>query len=205
MDRLARQWHMEQPLPELPAHMAPEVARLTEFIVMTPCALHDAQNTFKWGLHDQCSDSDLMRDIFVSIESLRNSADLITRYLGECVDRRLREVGDRGQAWVDSQMELRCALGMDSELTEMLASTLQLCFENGELRVSRSASGLVEGDFIEALSTTLMQVWKWVKLSTSRWLTVGTSAWFMVASLSSLVWRIWSSTSRTTPMRAFST
>ena len=77
LDRDTRKWHLVQPLPPLPMHIAPEVARLTEFVVVTACALHDAQNAFKWALWKQFVEKELTRDIYIGIESLRKSADLL--------------------------------------------------------------------------------------------------------------------------------
>ena len=36
LERLSRQWHKQQELPVLPDDLAPEVLRLTEFVVVTP-------------------------------------------------------------------------------------------------------------------------------------------------------------------------
>ena len=95
LDRETRKWHAAQPLPPLPLHISPEVARLTEFVVITPCALHDSQNAFKWSMHDQFTDKDLLRDVYIAIESLRRSADLIDTHIYAWIMETMSVRGDR--------------------------------------------------------------------------------------------------------------
>ena len=85
LDRETRKWHLEQHLPPLPALITPAIAKLTEFVLVTPCALHDSQNAFRWGLHSQFTDKELTRDTYIAIESLRRSADLIKSHIYEWV------------------------------------------------------------------------------------------------------------------------
>ena len=66
-----------------------EILTLTEFVVVTACACHDAQNAFKWSMQDLMVDTALLRDIYVGIESLRNSFDIPTAHIGEWVALRL--------------------------------------------------------------------------------------------------------------------
>ncbi len=48
--RWVRQYHFDQEHALLPDRVSPELGRLTEFVLVTPCALHDAQNSFRWAL-----------------------------------------------------------------------------------------------------------------------------------------------------------
>ena len=82
LERLCRQWHFEQSSSDPPDGMTVDEARALEIVVCTPCALHDAQNAFRWAFLPQCCDSQLMRDLYVSIESLRNSHSLIQEHIG---------------------------------------------------------------------------------------------------------------------------
>ena len=181
MVRLVRQWHADFEYSGLPEDLTEEMARVTEFVIVTPCALHDAQNAFKWGFMSECADRQMMRDIYVAIESLRKSADLLSKHLAMWVSKRLRMVPPRGLAWVESQRVLYNALSVDWETVELLAETLELEFRDGELLVSNGAD--VDGDLVECVCATLKSAWKFVKFTESRWLTVGTSARTIVVAM----------------------
>ena len=133
MERLCRQYHLEQD-DELPTHIPKEFAQLTEFVLVTPCALHDSQNAFRWGLMEGCSDKQLMRDTYVCIESLRNSSDLLAKHIGHWVALRLRPQAHKGSKWVEQQRCLWEALGLEAHAAESMVE-LQLEFVGGFLHV----------------------------------------------------------------------
>ena len=59
LETQTREWHAAQPLPELPPFVDPEVVRLSEFVCVTACALHDAHNSLKWVMHSSFTDKEL--------------------------------------------------------------------------------------------------------------------------------------------------
>eukprot|EP00974_Lingulodinium_polyedra_P043754 4200419-Lingulodinium_polyedra.AAC.1 len=93
LERFVRQWHAHQNLDI--AELAKEggttekILRLSELVLVTPCAAHDAQNAFRWGMQSMAKDKEMLRDVYVSIESLRNSLDLINSHVAEWVTARL--------------------------------------------------------------------------------------------------------------------
>ena len=93
LERTCRQWHAHQSLHlgdmANEAKTTEDILRLSELVVVTPCAAHDAQNAFRWGMGEMAKDKNLLRDVYVGIESLRNSLDLINRHVAEWVARRL--------------------------------------------------------------------------------------------------------------------
>ena len=107
-ERLWRQWHAEssRSFGSLCEHATPEVLRLTEFFVFTACAAHDAQSSFRWAMHRWISDKDLLRDVYVCIESLRKSVDLIRGYLAEWVAARISFVEELGADAIDRRRSL---------------------------------------------------------------------------------------------------
>ena len=50
LERETRAWHDAQALPLLPERVTEEEAKLTEWVLVNACALHDAQHAFTWGL-----------------------------------------------------------------------------------------------------------------------------------------------------------
>ena len=181
MDRLIRQWHEGTPMRHCPPSMTTARARTTELVVITPCALHDSQNAFKWGFFKECSDQNMMRDTYVAVESLRNSADLLSQHMAAWVRARLRLVPPRSAEWMDRQSQLWHSMSVHLETVDVMACQLQLEWAGGELLVSQAAE--VDGDLVEVICSALAAAWRFVKFTTSRWLTVGHSARTVVVAL----------------------
>ena len=148
---------------------------------MTPCALHDAQNSLKWSMYSEFNDQDKMRDIYVAISSRRNSHDLLSSRIDIWVGKSIRFAEDRGAEWVQRWRAVWLALGVDVETRELLVSELQLHWDGAFLWVLRGA--FEDGDVMDAASSALRAVWRFQKFTESRWLTVGTSARSLVAAL----------------------
>ena len=122
----------------------------------------------------QFSDKDLMRDVYIAIESLRRSADLIDSHMYAWISGNVRVREDRGQEWVQHRRTLWHELGVDVETAELLAADLQLWWEGGRLSVLRGA--FADRDLWDAIASALMAAWRFAKFTESRWLTVGSSA-----------------------------
>jgi len=130
LERHCRAWHAAQP-PFVSSVHPPSLAQYMDFIVITPCALHDGQNGFRWAFLEQCKDRSMMRDLYIAVESLRNSSDLICTRMATWVASRLQFVEGRGEEWKTQQRELWMALDIESEMVELLVGELELCW-NGE-------------------------------------------------------------------------
>ena len=181
LDRLVRQWHQHQPVNLPTSVVSPEIARLCEFVVVTPCAIHDSQNVFKRGMHEDFSNRDMMRDIYIAIESLRNTADVISEHMASWVSSRLKFVDDRGPDWVAEQQQVWMALGVELEQAELLSERLQYCFEDGNICIHNNC--MLSGDVTQVICATLLGCWRWIKFTESRWLTVGYSSRHIVTAL----------------------
>lgn len=182
-ERLWRQWHAMSAETMGPAgpHVSLEALRLSEFVVVTACAAHDAQSAFRWGLQAWLGDKDLLRDAYVSIESLRNSMDLIIGHIGEWVSLRFSFVPDISPEAVSLRMSLWQALDVEAETAEMLAETLQLSFRGGRLQIAASAAQ--RPDLVDIVTTALLSTWKFVRWTESRFLTVGKASRTMIAAM----------------------
>jgi hypothetical protein len=62
------------------ANVSFRLLELTEWVVSTPCGLHDTHNSLKWSLHARTANTEVLKDCFLVIESLRNSANLLHRH-----------------------------------------------------------------------------------------------------------------------------
>ena len=58
------------------------------------CAAHDAHNSFKWALWFQFEDKNLLRDAYIIVESLRNSMNLLNKYMHAWIASRLSYAAD---------------------------------------------------------------------------------------------------------------
>ena len=139
LEKMHRQFHAAQPpMVPRPGEESAFIPYL-EFVLVTPCALHDAQNGFRWGYPAQFKDKQLMRDLYVAIESLRNSADLLWCRLFSWIDSRLRFATPRGEGWKESARSLWTALDVDHEVVELLVDNLELVWADGHLWVQAGA------------------------------------------------------------------
>ena len=140
LERETRRWHELQPHPDTcPPFLDMEGHLLTDLIVVTPCSLHDSQNAFKWGMKTQCEDTSLMRDLYVSVESLRNSSDLLSSKVAEWVCLRLSFRESRGQSWKDEQEELWQTLAVSPMTADLLIEELELSWSGGRLWIKEDA------------------------------------------------------------------
>ena len=182
-ERLWRQWHAENAA-SFEVHRG-DVSlhhfRLSEFILVTACAAHDCQSAFRWAMRPLITDSPLLRDVYIAIESLRNSMDLIVGHVDEWIAKRLRFVPHQPFEVVEERRILWQLLDIDCETVEVLSDVLQLRFVNGMLEVTENMSANPE--VAELMSIALLSTWKFVKFSDSRWLSAGSSCRTIVAGV----------------------
>ena len=121
---------------------------------------------------------DMQRGICIAVESLRNSADLISTHIAERVASRLSTRPCMGEDWANGKRSLWQSLVVEEEAAELLAEIVQLEWDGGRLWAKEGAD-----DVIDTITATLMAVWRFVKHTTSRWLTIGTAVRGVVAGL----------------------
>ena len=87
-----------------------------------------------------------MRDIYISVESLRNSADLLSSRINSWVCERLRWADGRDPQWGLQRRMLLEGLDVEPELIDILLS-LELAWEDGHLWVRSGAQAQREKTF----------------------------------------------------------
>ena len=122
-----------------------------------------------------------MRDIYVAIESLRNSMDLIERFIAEWIGLSIDFVDDLTDEEVGQLLHLWKSLSVPEETAEVLAKTLQLRCEGGRLQVAASCSP--RPDTVEVVRCALLEAWKFVKFTESRFMTAGAAARPLIVAL----------------------
>ena len=138
LERQCRAWHSVQPIPETEQYPLDKQKHML-FVVVTPCALHDGQNAFRWSYLKECQDRSLMRDLYIAVESLRNSSDVLCSHMSSWVCQRLQFVEERGSAWRVQARELWAALDMDVELVDLFVAELELVWDGEHLCVRAGA------------------------------------------------------------------
>ena len=103
--------------------------------MVTPCALHDSQNAFRWAYLEQCKDRALMRDLYISTASLRNSADLFSSRITTWISQCLVFVEPRDAVWREEARELWMALDIAPDMVDLLVSDLELWWDGQNLCV----------------------------------------------------------------------
>jgi hypothetical protein len=63
--------------PASSAHQCGQLQWLLEWLVDTGCSAHDVHRGLTWGLHMYRQDLTLLKDVYVGIDSLRSSYDII--------------------------------------------------------------------------------------------------------------------------------
>jgi len=153
---------------------------LLEWTCFNACALHDAQNAFRWSLKPLFDDVDLLKAVYLGVASVRNSSDLVAAFLGEWVCKSLENAGPFSPAEKQLWSTVWATLGLKDDVALLLVDTLQLRYTStGKLAVARDATGAATTSEVCA---ALMAIWNIPMFSDSRWLTVGTAAKRMVAS-----------------------
>lgn len=154
------------------------LAELLDWVVATPCANHDVQNSLKWGMLSVSGDPEILGRLHIAIESIRNGFDLLFQGLGHFVLSFL----SFAPAVDDPQMVYSCwvNLGVDSETADML-SDLNLWWHNGRLQVGERH--LEDPTLVEKITGAMLSVFRVRKFTDSRWLTIGDNCRSLTAAL----------------------
>eukprot|EP00971_Amphidinium_carterae_P279525 5549207-Amphidinium_carterae.1 len=143
-----------------------------------PCAAHDAQNALKWALLLGATDAELIKDVFVIVESLRNSLDTLHMHLPAFVAEYITPAEEVLES--EPLRQMWAALGQTDEVLEFLVES-QLRFTRDQLMIHPSFAD--QEDAPERVATILMSVAKFPKFTESRWLSVASAARALTSAL----------------------
>ena len=154
---------------------------LLEWVVDTPCCNHDVHNSLKWALFTYMQDEDLLKDVWVVIESLRNGFSLLQAELPRWLATKVKFV-DEADAFYhpDDATALWTAVGADHSWVSTIVE-YGLCFRDGRLHVN--ACHREDGNLWEVLSGVVLYSQRFTKFSDSRWCTLGKSCRTLVFAL----------------------
>ena len=72
---LVKAWHGSQEYAAT-EDMSGQLLSLTQFTVTNACSCHDVHKAMEWAMFFEYANKELLRDIHVAVESVRNSMDL---------------------------------------------------------------------------------------------------------------------------------
>eukprot|EP00971_Amphidinium_carterae_P346522 6488024-Amphidinium_carterae.1 len=146
--------------------------------VVVACAAHDAQNALKWGLNIASADADMIKDLHIVIEALRNSMDALGQNLARFVSEHLMPATDVLQH--DVLQQLWAGLGINDDSLHFLVSA-QLRFQNDQLLIHPEFADRIDAP--KLVADALLGLAKFPKFTESRWLSVATAARALTAVL----------------------
>ena len=153
------------------------MAVLQSWLLCTGCGLHDVHNGLTWGLSKLLQCKDMLDDLYIVLESLRNGFKELQVYLPAwLVD---VVVFDDISYDRDSLHAFWTALDVAPELCNMLSERGILWLE-GKLRVGTAFRE--DPEIMQWLYHSLMTVFRFKKYSAGRWISVGCSLRTLVAS-----------------------
>lgn len=167
----ARQEATQQAQPVVPRH-------LLNWVVGTGCAMHDAQNGFKWALAPYVQSTDIVRDLHITIESLRNSIYTLSSHLRGFFSQAV--AFDKEPYNRDEVYEFWVALGVGPDVADVMAE-LNPWFSSGHLWIAGQWEGHEQLE--ETLSRMLMYLLRLKRFTESRWCTAGPSCRALVGCL----------------------
>jgi hypothetical protein len=147
------------------------LAPLRTWLVACGCACHDAHNALRWGMSQGFGDKELLKELVVGVEALRNGYSTLHEYLAGWLSQRVRFVA-APCAPPELLAKLWVTLGVAAEEAEDLGR-LGLMWRAGGLEVVAEREPTPE--LFGELSGHLLGLWLFTKFTDSRWVTVGKS------------------------------
>lgn len=180
LQKLLRQWHIRESVQSEFGIQGtpPELLFLLDWSVQTPCSLHDVHKSFSWSMHSSFNSAELLKNVFISVESCRNCFKQICDYAPKWLWERLVLEADDNLEPPDDLRDMWLACGVDAELLIELVE-LRLLFRKGNIVVSKRHH---DGKLFDRVMLCLFSLWHLRKFSESRWASVGTSCRANVAA-----------------------
>ena len=160
--------------------LGPEAPLLqnTDWMLSTPCGVHDAHNGLKWGL-SLFTDATTLEDVHIVIESLRNTFEPLRAHIPHFLQSKLR-IHDPAQPATAATRMVWALLGVEPDWLEMVVS-LNPIWVGGWLFVNDTDEG--QPSAVEQTSHLYFHLMKWTKFTESRWASIGSACRALAATL----------------------
>jgi hypothetical protein len=144
---------------------------LQEITIFTACALHDAQNSFRWAMTYRYEDKDVLKDCYIALEGLRHMTDTFANKLAEFVCAHVNHHEGLNEVEKLQYYDLYLALGVDTALAKLLAYTFELYVIDRQLYMAKSC--LEHPELHATLVNVLLDAWRFRQWNEARFLNVG--------------------------------
>ena len=150
-----------------------------DWVLGTGCALHDASKALQWSLARHITYPDLLKDLYVVIESCRSGYDMMEavmpQFLAKHMETRTTPFDPNIVA------DFWAVLGVSESWMDMVVWINPFWFD-GKLSVSATIKGQAVTPYM--VSDVLLYLMKLHKFTETRWLSVGKSCRGLIASCS---------------------
>ena len=147
--------------------MVGDLQSLTDWHVVLPCVMHDAQTALKWSLLS-CQLEDTAKDTYVIIDSLKNSYDLLHAHLSHFIVAHVQFVS--ADLCADLLTQFWVSLGFEGSILDDLVR-LRLRWHQGALQVDgKWQFSTVNFTTIHAI---MIYSLRFKRFATSRWCSMG--------------------------------
>ena len=152
---------------------------LLDWAVGTGCALHDASKALQWALSPFVVDKDMMKDLYIVIESCRSSFDLLVEYLPVFLAKHMQR-SSAIYSKEDAARWWRC-MGVGADWVELLANVNPMWRQEKLVVSEKILDKVVSADLV---GDCLLYLFRLTKFSDTRWCAVGQSCRGLIGSLS---------------------
>ena len=155
---------------------------LLEWVVATPCAVHDTHNALKWALFMFLMDALLLKDMWQVTASLHNAHDLLVQHLCTWL---LSHVTFVSQEDLPSDVHLKMlwtALGLSEDVVNILVE-LQAIWSPSEGKLLLCSAAKSKEGLMGTLTGCIIAVWKFKLFKEQRWVSQGSNSRTMAAAL----------------------
>ena len=142
--------------------MKAALAPLRSWLVTCGCACHDAHTALRWGMSQVFGDAELLREVYLGVEGVRNGYSILHDWLGGWLSQGVRLV-ETPHADPASLAKVWVTLGVEPEQAEDLGQ-LGLLWRQGFLEVSDAYEN--NASLFEELSSHLLTLWRFKKSAT---------------------------------------
>ena len=149
-----------------------------DWVVGTGCALHDASKALQWAVARHISYPDLLKDLYVVIESCRSGYDLMEAVMQQFLTKHMETRTDRYDPNIVA--DYWQVLDVDESWMDMVVG-INPFWSDGRLLVSETLDG--QAVTLDMVSDCLLYLMKLHKFTETRWLSVGKSCRGLLASV----------------------
>lgn len=156
--------------------MPAELMAMLSWFSCVGCFAHHGHNALKWALVEHLGDKDVARNCWVVLASLRNSFELLTKFLPRWLGSKVQFID-----YHDDTLPHVWSLLGENEKWIAILSRLQIRWEGGHLRLAAAMAD--NAKWVDEAMAALLHLFRFRPWSDSRWCGMGPSSKAMLGCL----------------------